>query len=330
MTMRSALCFAPLAGLLLTAPSAQGQSAAPETGTVQFEPAADPATVPERYRLGPHAFDYTLTPWRVLEQSGVRVDRLTFPSPVRSPYPVNNTVHAEYYRPLGDGPFPAVIVLDILGGDQNLSRAIATVFAQNGIAALFVQMAYYGPRRPAEGKVRLLSPNIPRTMEAVRQTVLDVRRASAWLAGRPVVDRAHLGILGTSLGSFMSALSAEMEPRLVRVALLLSGGGFVEAFYDHPLAKPYREAFEKLGGSKTMVARMLAPVDPLTYADRLREHRLLMIAASRDDVVPPKMARWLWEASGRQRIVWVDSTHVGAALYFLPAMQEVIRHFKAD
>src|SRR5207244_3680072 len=114
---------------------------APETGTVRFEPAADPATVPERYRLGPHVFAYTLTPWRVLEQSGVRIDRLTFPSPVQSPYAVNNTVHAEYYRPLGEGPFPGVIVLDILGGDQNLSRSIATVFAQNGLAALFVQMA---------------------------------------------------------------------------------------------------------------------------------------------------------------------------------------------
>jgi cephalosporin-C deacetylase-like acetyl esterase len=176
----------------------------------------------------------------------------------------------------------------------------------------------------------LLSPDIPRTLEGVRQTVLDVRRAVAWLESRPEVDRRRLGILGTSLGSFMSGLTAEMEPKLHRVALLLSGGGFVEAFYDHPLAKPYREPFEKLGGTKQMVARMLAPVDPLTYADRLKQHDLLMIAASRDDIVPPKMARWLWEASGKQRIVWYDATHVGSAVYFLPAMAEVLRHFKAD
>jgi dienelactone hydrolase len=332
--MHTAPRLAPLAALLLTALPAWGQPDAdrprPETGTVRFAPAADEATVPKRYRLGPHTFEYTLTPRTVLAQSGVRIDKLTYPSPVRSPYPENNTVYAEYYRPLGDGPFPAVIVLDILGGDQSLSRSIATIFAQNGVAALFVQMAYYGPRRPAEGKVRLLSTDIPRTMEAVRQTVLDVRRAAAWLESRPEVDRNHLGILGTSLGSFMSALTAEMEPRLGRVALLLSGGGFVEAYYDHPLAAPYRKTFEALGGSKIMIARLLAPVDPLTYADRLKDHKLLMIAASRDDIVPPKMARWLWEASGKQRIVWYDATHIGAALYFLPAMQEVIGHFKSD
>src|SRR5262249_61850129 len=113
---------------------------------------------------------------------------LRFPSPVTSDCPENNTVHAEYYRPKGDGPFPGVIVLDITAGDQSLSRGISTLLAQRGIAALFVQMAYYGPRRPPGSKLRLLSPNIAHTVEAIRQTVLDVRRATAWLESRPEID----------------------------------------------------------------------------------------------------------------------------------------------
>src|SRR5207302_6640231 len=106
---------------------------------------------------------------------GVEVYQVTFPSQFASPRPENNTVYAEYYRPKGTGPFPAVIVLDITGGDQTLSRFIARTMAQNGIGGLFVQMAYYGPRRPAGSKLRMLSTDIPRTMEAVRQTVLDCR-----------------------------------------------------------------------------------------------------------------------------------------------------------
>ena len=43
--------------------------------------------------------------------------------------------------------------------------------AQHGIAAMTVTMAYYGPRRPAESRMRLLTPDIDRSIANVRQTV---------------------------------------------------------------------------------------------------------------------------------------------------------------
>ncbi len=133
----------------------------------------------------------------------MEIHYLRFPSPVTTDCPENNTVFAEYYRPQGPGPFPGVIVLDITAGNQDLSRLIANCLAQNKIAALFVQMAYYGPRRPAGSKRRMMSTNFPQTIENVRQTVLDVRRATAWLAARPEIDAKRLGIHGTSLGSMV-------------------------------------------------------------------------------------------------------------------------------
>src|SRR5437588_433173 len=159
-----------------------------ETGTAHFKPVDDQSAVPERYRLSERSFDYTIKPLRDLPVSGVEIYQVTFPSPVTTPTPENNTVYAEYYRPKGTGPFPAVIVLDITGGNQDLSRFIDRTLAQNKIAGLFVQMAYYGPRRPPGSKLRLLSTNIPQTMAAIRQTVLDCRCAAALLACRPEVD----------------------------------------------------------------------------------------------------------------------------------------------
>jgi len=295
----------------------------------RFEPVADQTVLPERYRLAARSFPYSLAAYRDLPASGVIIERLTFPSPVESPFVENNTVHAEYYRPRGNGSFPAVVVLDITAGDQSLSRGIATFLAQNDIAALFVQMAYYGPRRPPGSKVRMLSTDIPRTMAAVRQTVLDVRVAGAWLATRPEVDAKRIGILGTSLGSFVAALTAETEPRFDRVAILLGGGGLVDAFYDHPQARPYRAVYETLGGSKERVKELLAPVDPLTMADRLRGRRVLMLAASRDEIVPPSAARALWEAMARPKIVWYDTTHYGAALFIPQMFPVVVEHFRS-
>ena len=299
-----------------------------ETGKVTFKPVGDQADVAERYRLDPVEFAYQLKPKRELVVSGIEIYDLTFPSPVKTKYDENNTVHAEYYLPKGKGPFPAVIILDILDGSQVVSRSLATVFATHGIAGLCVQMPYYGPRRPTAERVRLLSADVNHTMDAIRQTVLDNRCAAAWLASRPEIDARKLGIHGTSLGSFMAALTAAAEPRLNKVSLLLGGGALVDAYWDHPQAKPYIKVLSALGTDKDTVKRVVAPADPITYADNLKKRDLLMIAARKDDVVPPAAATALWEATGKQKIVWLDCTHVGAAAHLFEATTHIVKHFK--
>jgi dienelactone hydrolase len=321
-----------LIAALLASSSVPDTSRGPasEKGVVHFQLADDQKNVPARYRLEAHTFSYEMTQRRDLPNSGLDVLDVRFPSPVTTPCAENNTVYAEYYRPKGEGPFPGVIVLDITAGNQNLSRAIATYLAQNRIAALFVQMAYYGPRRPPGSKLRLLSTNLPQTMDAIRQTVLDVRRATAWLEARPEVDRRRLGIHGTSLGSMVGALCAEMEPKLGRVSIALGGGGLIDAYYDDPRAAAYRRFWEALGGSKDKLIRALAPVDPLTYAANLKDHKVLIIAGKRDEIVPPSATEALWKASGKPKIVWYDCTHYGAALYFVPMLKQVVEHFTAE
>jgi dienelactone hydrolase len=321
--------------LLLNSPPADADVGArtparSEKGTVHFRPVGDQMNIPARYRLGEHTFDYEMMLKRELPQSGVEIYQLRFPSAVASPCPENNTVYAEYYRPKTGSSLPGVIVLDITGGDQRLSRIIANCLAQNGIAALFVQMAYYGPRRPPGSKLRLLSTNIPHTIEAVRQTVLDIRRAAAWMETRPELDPERLGLHGTSLGSMVGALAAEMEPKLGRVSIALGGGGLVDAYYDDPRAAPYRKVWEALGGTKETVARVLAPIDPITCAANLQDRRVLMLAGKRDDIVPPRATEALWQAAGKPRIIWYDCTHYGAVLYFGTILNQVVQHFKAE
>jgi dienelactone hydrolase len=326
--MRISFAFAGCLLLPLSAFSAEPSPA--EKGTFRFTPFGEQKEIPERYRLDARKFDFEMDLKYDLKQSEVRVYRLRFPSPVESPHKENNTVHAEYYVPYGKGPFPCVILLDVTGGDQSLSRGMATYLAQNKIAGLFVQMAYYGPRRPKGSDLRLLSPDVSQTMDAVRQTVLDLRAATAWMESRPELDPKRLGILGTSLGSFLAALTGEMEPKLGHVAILLGGGGFVDAYYDHPKAAPYRKIYEALGGNKENLAKLIAPIDPLTCAANLKQRKVLMIAAKRDELVPPKMAESLWRAAGKPKILWYDCTHYGAALYLLEGLDHVVAHFKPE
>jgi hypothetical protein len=128
----------------------------------------------------------------------------------------------------------------------------------------------------------------------------------------------------------MATLSAEMEPQLGRLAVLLGGGGFIDGYWDHPQVIEYRKVYEKLGGSKKALQDAIADIDPITRAPLLKNRKVLIIAAKNDEIVPPKMAENLWNATGRQRIIWLNSGHYTAAIYLLPGLGKVVEHFKND
>lgn len=319
-------CHLSLLTILLLAVASVAQEK--QTGTVSFNSVDDQEKIPSEYRLEPHEFNFEMALKHDHQKDGFNIYSVRFPSAVTTKYVENNTVYCEWYRPVGEGPFPATVVLDILGGDQKLSRVQSAYLARKGIACLFVQMAYYGPRRPPGSKVRLLMPNVDHTLGAVRQTVLDIRRAAAWLANRSEVDQKRMGVIGTSLGSFMGTLAAEMEPRFKKVAIVLGGGGIVDAFYDHPQGAPIRALWEALGGTKEKLQKMVAIADPITRAGNLKDREVLMIAASKDEIVPPSACKRMWEALGKPKIVWYDAGHYTAILFITSALEHTVEHFK--
>jgi hypothetical protein len=86
----------------------------------------------------------------------------------------------------------------------------------------------------------------------------------------------------------------------------------------------------KLIGGKEGAKKLIAPVDPITYGPNLKNRNLLMIAASHDDVIPPSAATALWEASGKQKILWFDTNHVGLGFHIIPALSAVTAHVKGE
>jgi hypothetical protein len=128
----------------------------------------------------------------------------------------------------------------------------------------------------------------------------------------------------------MATLTAEMEPKLGRLAVLLGGADFADGYWDHPHVVPARAAYQLFGGTKDQVREFLAPIDPITHAKNLLGRKVLIIAARNDEIVPPRMAENLWNATGRQRIIWLNAGHYGAALYLIPGLTNVVDHFRAE
>ena len=299
-----------------------------ERGEAPFRPTAAEAGVPEAFRLAASSFAYELEPLR--DEPAFGVSALRFPSPIESPDPVNNTVRAEYFRPKVAGKRPAVVVLHILGADFALSRYPAARLADRGVAALFVQLPYYGDRRPPGSDQKFLSADIDRSVRSMRQGICDVRRAAAWLASREEVDGTRVGVAGISLGGIIGSVATAVDPAISSVAPVLAGGDLANVLWEMPEGARYRRRWTDLGRTKADLVALTAPFDPLTHAGRLRGKRVLMIAGAVDEVIPPASARALWEAAGRPPIRWYDCGHYSSAGYLLPIMREVVEFFAAD
>jgi dienelactone hydrolase len=299
-----------------------------ETNRIQFRPTKDERTVPERFRLEPHQFESNADFIRI--SGPVEVFKVTFPSPVETKSEANNTVHAEYYLPAGEGPFPAVVVLHILGGEFPLSQMVANSLARKQVAALFIKMPYYGERRAKGNKRRMISRNPEETVEGMTQAVLDIRRGAAWLCARPEVDAERMGVTGISLGGIMTALSAPAEPRFRKAAIYLGGGNLAQFLWDkdHPEAEQFRGDWKKNGGTRESFIALMKPVDPITYGHLLRSRDVLMVAASHDEIIPPEATKALYRAIGEKpELVWLDSGHITASKYIFGEVVRMQRFF---
>ena len=177
----SALLLA-IATASAAAHSSASEKAEPRRGSVEFVCPEGEASLPEQFRLNPHTFDFEQTPVSTSART-ISLSTVTFPSPVVTPHPQNNTVHCEYFRPKAGGvKRPGVVVLHILGGDFDLSRLFCRALADRGVAALFMKMPYYGERRQPGSPARMISIDPVETVRGMTQAVLDARQAAAWLA----------------------------------------------------------------------------------------------------------------------------------------------------
>lgn len=307
--------------------SATGESE--RSGMIAFLAADTEQRLPERFQLASHEFLFRAIPQQSVSTQ-FSISLVTFPSPVETPHVNNNTVHCEYFRPATPGKHPGVIVLHILGGDFDLARLFCRTLAANDCGALFLKMPYYGPRRQPDSPARMISLDPQETVRGMTQAILDIRRGRAWLAAQDEIDPEQTGIMGISLGGITSALAITAEPRFRKACLLLAGGNIGEVAWESREVRGLRERWESQGGTRESLIETLRCVDPVTYAANARDCQVLMLNASRDEVVPKTCTESLWESLGRPKIVWWNAGHYSAMAHIFEGLSHATRFFQPD
>jgi hypothetical protein len=267
--------------------------------------AADPAAYVREYSLW--AMEHSREWFEVTPATDYSLDAegvLTFTSSIRSAWPENNKVHAQFFpagvkgtsgniagtgngkhrngaaegssngasngnrngNGNGAGARPAVVLLPNWNAKWHGQRGLCEWLQRIGVTVLRLSLPYHD-RRMAKGHERadqLVGPNIGLTLQANRQAVQDTRRCLRWLEQQGF---NRLGILGTSIGSSVGYIT------LVHDDALRAGGFFhVSTHFADVVSRGMTttHVWEGLRGHVTVdeLREFWAPVSPMPYVER--------------------------------------------------------------
>ena len=280
---------------------------------------------PEPVTVDPHYYDYDArAPFAVTQEpfatpyatgTGFHAVRVTFPSPVVTPYAVNNTVTGFLFLPDTPGPHPVILV-----EHEWLPTTLATEFEQSaslakaGIAAFLIIQPYSYNRRPLPRveDVELLSGDVHQMVGALRQGVLDARRAFDWLEKRPDIDPARMGVSGISLGGVLAPLIAGVDRRARVLVTIVGGTDVSDVIFDSFITSGLHPSLLYHGVTFESLKRDMAPVEPANWLRGFDPKNALLFNGRFDVFISPKQAHHLAEALGGARIVWTPTGHYGA------------------
>lgn len=226
-------------------------------------------------------------------------ERLFFESSVVSPYPENNIVGCRYF-PAKKNRRRAVVVLPQWNANEHSHVGLCRLLSRIGISALRLTLPYHESRNPQSGPRAdyLVSANLGRTIQGIRQAVVDSRNAADWLIQR---GYESIGILGSSIGSCISFLAFVHDSRFRSGVFNHVSSYFGDVVWKGISTRHIREGIEGIL-TREQLREAWAVISPNTYVQRLRNlapRKYLLISARYDRTFPPDLSRLLLDEHHR-------------------------------
>ena len=219
---------------------------------------------------------------------GTYADFLRFSSPVATPYPENNLANARWFPVRGRR---AVVLLPHWNSDALHYTSLCRVLNWMGVAVLRLSLPYHDIRRPAEidRADYAVSANIGRTLDSVRQGVIDARCCFDWLEAQ---GYNRLGIVGTSLGSCYAFIATAHDPRIRVAAFNHASTYFADVVWHGQSTRHVREGLEPEIDLENL-RQVWRAISPMVYFDKFSRwpRRSLVIYAKYDMTFLPEFSR---------------------------------------
>ncbi|RVI63709.1 alpha/beta fold hydrolase [Sinorhizobium meliloti] len=240
---------------------------------------------------------------------------LRFPSDISTDVEENNVVWAKITE---SGSHDQALVIFHHWNASARNRQIAKFFSQRGITVVEIAMPYHLERsRPGSLYADyMLSSNLGRTIQSVRQAVWDGRKLIRWLKSE---GYREVSVLGMSLGSWVAGLIAAHDPAVTKASLFLTAGSLADMVWTGRATRSIRDSVEPVI-ELTDLRRAWGPLNLENYAHNLARPGLDLhvVLAKRDKVVLPELSekfmQRLKNAGAKPDILELNCGHYSLAI----------------
>jgi len=217
-------------------------------------------------------------------------DLLTWTSAVHTLSVENNTARARLFRPRRERrnkPRAAIVVVPQWNAQPDSHVEACRIFNGLGITALRLTVPYHEERRPPELERAdyLVGSNIGRTIQSMRQAVLDTRSAVRWLKQQGF---ERVGVLGTSIGSCIGFLAFAHDPS-IDVGVFNHVSGYVADVVWQGISTQHVRQGIETDLTVDELREFWKPISPVPFISRLVEMkpRPMRFIAARYDLTFP-------------------------------------------
>jgi dienelactone hydrolase len=194
------------------------------------------------------------------------IDRLTWTSGIKTPSQENNTAYAHYF-PNKKHKRSAVLILPHWNAKAGTYFDLSKLFNRLGISAMRLTLPYHEERRPPETNRAdyLVAPNVGRTLQSLRQAVVDSRAAVTWLKNQ---GYEKIGIVGTSIGSCVGFFAFVHDMR-IDAGVFNHVSGYPADVVWHGITTYHVKDSLEANLTLDELREYWLPISPMSYIERL-------------------------------------------------------------
>ncbi|MDJ0852752.1 MAG: alpha/beta hydrolase family protein [Myxococcota bacterium] len=274
--------------------------------------------------------------WRL---PGLVSEDVSFPSPYEPieagfreryerRYVESHTVWARRLRPEGAEGRPRLLYLHGYMQPETLVEElglVALLARRLDVEIVQMQPPYHGRRKPRrswfDGDL-YWTGDVVRSVEALRQTLVDARALLSWM--RAESDRP-VGVSGLSLGGLLSCALTCLDDRFAFSLPLIAHMDIGAVVEDAPVLGRMRSELRAFGWEPRDFGRFFDRIGWNRQRAQLPPDRIRLFAASQDRFFDPGLVESLARQWGGAPIEWYECSHMG----FVPRLPRAAESMRA-
>jgi pimeloyl-ACP methyl ester carboxylesterase len=243
-----------------------------------------------------------------------------------SEYRETHTVYARRIRTVGSRGRPRLLYLHGYMQPETVLEELGLLTSMAfwlDVEVVQLQPPFHGRRSPHgtsfSGEL-YWTADLVRSIEALRQNLLDARTLLSWLLAE---DARPVGLMGLSLGGALTLALTCLDERFAFSIPMIAHMDLAAMVADAPVLAPMRRDLKRFGWSIEDFRTFVARIGWYDLEPRLARDRIHLFAAADDRFFEPALVEAMWRRWGEPEIHWYPSSHMGFLVHLPEALGDV-------